>query len=217
MSAKPIDMTTQPETPSYKIEEWLISPRLMYLRGFLNDEECDHIIDRGRQHIAPSQTVDPETGELIVVESRTSSSTYFALGETPVIARIEKRIADLARLPVENGEGLQVLNYQVGQGYLPHFDFFDPDLKGSPAVLAYGGQRVATCIMYLNDVEAGGETAFPEVGKLVPPRRGDAIFFYNVLPDGQVDRASLHASEPVTAGEKWVATKWIRERKYAAP
>ncbi len=210
-------MTSPSQAHDYQVEEWLACPRLLYLRHFLTDEECDHIIERGRSRIAPSETVDPETGKLIVVESRTSSSTYFALGETPIIARIEQRIAELANLPVENGEGLQVLNYQVGQGYLPHFDFFDPTLKGSPAVLAYGGQRVITCIMYLNDVESGGETAFPEVGKLIKPSRRDAIMFANVLPDGQVDRMSLHASEPVTAGEKWVATKWIRERRYAAP
>jgi len=201
----------------YRIEVWSFSPKLMILRGFLRDSECDHIIAMGRDKIAPSTTVDPETGEHIVVESRTSSSTYFTLGETPVIEAIEQRIADFVKLPMENGEGMQILNYQVGQGYQPHFDFFDPELKGSPAVLAYGGQRVATCIMYLNDVEAGGETHFPKVDVKITPVKGDAILFYNVLPDGAIDRMSLHASLPLEAGEKWVATKWIREREYCAP
>jgi prolyl 4-hydroxylase len=187
------------------------------LRGFLREEECAHLIEMARPKIAPSTTVDPDTGELIVVESRTSSSTHFWLRQTPFIAAVEQRISDLVQLPVENGEGLQILNYQVGQGYDPHFDFFDPALKGSQTILACGGQRVLTCIMYLNNVEAGGATYFPEIDSAIHPVRGDAILFYNMLPDGAVDRMSLHASLPVEAGEKWVATKWMRERVYASP
>ncbi len=193
------------------------SPRLLHLHGFLSVGECEHLIERTREQVQPSTTVDPETGGIIVVESRTSSSTHLQLGETPVVAAIEARIAEMAGLPVENGEGLQVLYYQPGQGYQAHFDFFDPDLKGSSVVLACGGQRVVTCIMYLNDVEAGGETHFPEIDVKIKPGKGDAILFYNVLPDGAIDRKSLHASLPLIAGEKWVATKWIRERKYASP
>jgi prolyl 4-hydroxylase len=198
----------------YRVEQWTISPQLMVLRGFLSDEECDHLIELGRPRIERSTTVDPDTGEIIIVQDRSSASTYFHLGQTPIVAAVEKRIADMVRLPVENGEGLQLLNYQVGQCYMPHFDFFDPALKGSGVVLATGGQRVATCIMYLNTVEAGGETHFPEVDRKVAPVKGDAILFYNILPDGQVDKMSLHASLPVLAGEKWAATKWMREREY---
>jgi prolyl 4-hydroxylase len=200
-----------------QIKEWGTSPRMMVLRDFLSDEDCEHLIALGRSRIKPSTTVDPETGELILVDSRTSSGSYFTLGETPTVVAIEQRISELSGLPVENGEGMQILNYQVGQGYLPHFDYFDPALRGSATVLAYGGQRVMTCLMYLNNVESGGETHFPEIDKKVTPVRGDALVFYNVLPDGAVDPMSLHASLPMLAGEKWVATKWIRERAYRAP
>jgi prolyl 4-hydroxylase len=210
---------TQPpaNASGYTVETLTQSPRLMLLHGFLNDEECAHLIAMAEEKIWPSTTVDPETGEHIRVEARSSSSTYFWLGQTEVIAGIEARIAHLLNLPVENGEGLQVLNYQIGQQYLPHFDFFDPAHKGSATVLACGGQRVATCIMYLSSVAEGGETHFPEVGQKISPVKGDAILFYNVLPDGEVDRQSLHASLPVIAGEKWVATKWTREREYKSP
>ncbi|WP_373531805.1 2OG-Fe(II) oxygenase [Vampirovibrio sp.] len=189
-------------------------PRLSLLKNFLSDEECDHLIERARPKIEPSTTVDPDTGEHIQVEARSSTSTYFTLGETPLISAIEERIAALLEVDVVNGEGLQVLRYGVGQEYQPHFDFFDPNLKGTPMVIATGGQRLATCIMYLSAVESGGETRFPEVDIQVAPNKGDAILFYNLLPDGEVDRQSLHASLPVLAGEKWVATKWVRERPY---
>ena len=203
----------------YVVETLCNEPRLMVLRGFLSESECDYLIAQAEAKIAPSTTVDPETGEHIRVEARSSSSTYFQLGQTDVIGVIEARIANQVNLPVVNGEGLQVLNYQIGQQYLPHFDFFDPAHKGSGVILACGGQRVATCIMYLNTVEpdAGGETHFPEVGIRVRPIKGDAVLFYNTLYSGEIDRLSLHASLPVTAGQKWVSTKWVREREYKSP
>lgn len=198
----------------YRIELLCERPRLMVLHGFLSELECEHLIERARPKIAPSTTVDPDTGEHIVVEARSSTSTHFTIGETDIIQTIERRISEAVHLPVENGEGLQVLNYGIGQQYLPHFDFFDPNLKGTPTVTAIGGQRVATCIMYLNDVAEGGETRFPEVDIHVAPVKGSAILFYNLFPNGEVDRSSLHASLPVITGEKWVSTKWVRERAY---
>lgn len=198
----------------FNIQELSTQPRILVLKSFLSESECNHLIERARPKICPSTTVDPDTGTFIQVEARSSTSTYFMIRETPTITEIEERIALLLGLPVENGEGLQVLNYGVGQEYRPHFDFFDPSLKGSPAVMAVGGQRVATCIMYLNDVAAGGETHFPEVDIRVSPQKGDALLFINVTDEGEVDRKTLHASLPVLAGEKWVSTKWVRERAY---
>ncbi|WP_303674380.1 2OG-Fe(II) oxygenase [Vampirovibrio chlorellavorus] len=198
----------------FDIVELSVQPRILTLPNFLSDEECAHLIERARPKIAPSTTVDPETGEFILVEARSSTSTYFMIRETPTITGIEDRIALLLGLPVENGEGLQVLNYSVGQEYRPHFDFFDPNLKGSATVMASGGQRVATCILYLNDVEEGGETHFPELDIRVRPQKGSALLFINVTQEGEVDRKTLHASLPVIAGEKWISTKWVREREY---
>ena len=200
--------------PQFQVEVWSINPRIFVVRNFLSDAECDHMITIARAKIERSTTVDPETGGLITVDGRTSSSTFFWIGHDPVVTAIEERIANLVNIPVVNGEGLQVLNYKEGQFYNPHFDFFDPDLKGSAPALAVGGQRVATFIMYLSSVAEGGETHFPEMDIKVPPTRGDAVLFYNVTVDGKVDRNTLHASLPVISGEKWASTKWIRERAY---
>jgi prolyl 4-hydroxylase len=84
-------------------------------------------------------------------------------------------------------------------------------------MLAMGGQRISTLIMYLNDVPAGGSTVFPEVGLDVLPRKGNALYFAYATEDGQLDRRSLHGGSPVGAGEKWIATKWIRQRPYTGP
>lgn len=131
----------------------------------------------------------------------------FQIGENELVDRIERRIAELTGFPIENGEGLQVLNYEIGEEYKPHFDFFPPNMVDAKK----GGQRVGTFLIYLNDVPEGGETVFPKVGLSIVPRKGTAIYFHYANGNGQLDRLSVHSSVPVTAGDKWVATKWIRE------
>ena len=145
-------------------------------------------------------------------ERRTSQGMFFAIGETPLVQRIEQRIADLLAIPVTHGEGLQILHYQPGQEYEPHFDWFNPDQPGYSAVTSRGGQRIASVVMYLNTPEEGGGTAFPRIGLTVTAMRGSAVYF--AYDTG--DEASLHAGLPVLKGEKWIATKWLRERPYQA-
>ena len=116
----------------------------------------------------------------------------------------------LLGLPASHGEGLQVLHYGPGQAYEPHFDWFDPAQPGFAAITAAGGQRIASVVMYLNTPDEGGGTAFPEVGLTVTAWQGSAVYF--AYETG--NQASLHAGLPVTRGEKWIATKWLRERPY---
>ena len=123
--------------------------------------------------------------------------------------------AGYAKTDVTPREPIQILHYMPGAEYKPHWDYFDPAHPGNEKVLATGGQRVATLVMYLNGVESGGSTVFPEVGIDVLPRKGNAVYFAYATEDGQLDRRTLHGGSPVIAGEKWIATKWLRERAYA--
>jgi len=125
---------------------------------------------------------------------------------------LEERIASLVNWPLVNGEGLQVLHYRPGAEYKPHHDYFDPAEPGMAAVLRRGGQRVGTLVMYLNTPLQGGATVFPDVELEVAPIKGNAVFFSYDRPH-PVTR-SLHGSAPVLAGEKWVATKWLREGEF---
>ncbi len=195
-----------------KVIASLQSPRVVVLSGFLSEAECDALVDAAGPRLARSLTVETQTGGESLNPERTSSGMFFARGETALIQRIEARIARLLRWPVENGEGLQVLHYLPGAEYRPHYDYFDPAEPGTSNLLKRGGQRVATLLMYLNEPERGGGTTFPDIGLEVAPHRGHAVFF-------SYDRASpatrtLHGGAPVIAGEKWVATKWLREREF---
>jgi prolyl 4-hydroxylase len=187
-------------------------PRIIVLGGFLSDEECDKIVSLAGPRMARSETVDNRTGGSEVNASRTSRGMFFERGETGVIDRVEKRIAAMLKWPVQNGEGLQVLHYQPGAEYKPHYDYFDPVHPGSASILKRGGQRVGTLLMYLNTPKKGGGTIFPDVGFEVAPIKGNACFFS--YDRAHVNTKSLHGGSPVVEGEKWVATKWLREREF---
>ena len=184
-------------------------PRVVVFGGLLTDEECDGLMAQAAPRLVRSETVDNATGGSEVNAARTSDGMFFERGETPLIARIEQRIAELVGWPLNHGEGLQILRYRPGAEYRPHHDYFDPVHSGTARILERGGQRVGTLVMYLNTPEGGGATTFPDVGLEVAPVRGNAVFF-------SYDRAhpstkTLHGGAPVTSGEKWVATKWLRQ------
>ncbi|MBT9487557.1 MAG: 2OG-Fe(II) oxygenase [Rubrivivax sp.] len=188
------------------------SPRVVLFGGLLTDEECDALVEEARPRLARSETVVNATGASEVNAARTSDGMFFLRGESPLIQRIENRVAKLLAWPVKWGEGLQVLHYRPGAEYKPHHDYFDPAHSGTEAVLKRGGQRVGTLVMYLNTPERGGATTFPDVALDVAAIKGNAVFFSYDKP--HVNTRTLHGGAPVVAGTKWVATKWLREREF---
>lgn len=194
----------------------LNAPRIVLFGDLLSHEECDALIELARPKLTRSTVVNATTGAYDVHDARTSRGTYFERGENELVRRIENRIAQLLEKPIEHGEPIQILHYRPGAEYKPHYDYFDPKLPGNERVLAMGGQRVATLIMYLNDVQAGGSTVFPEVGLDILPRKGHAVFFAYSSERGELDSRTLHGGSPVAEGEKWIATKWLRVGPYKA-
>jgi prolyl 4-hydroxylase len=192
----------------------LNAPRVVLFGGLLSAEECDEMVRLATPKLSRSTVVNAATGAYDVHEARTSRGAHFERGENELVRKIEARIADLTSLPVENGEPIQILHYLPGGEYKPHFDYFDPKLQGNEKVLAMGGQRIATLIMYLNDVESGGSTIFPDIGLDVLPHKGNAVFFAYSSERGELDSRTLHGGSPVADGEKWIATKWIRVGPY---
>jgi prolyl 4-hydroxylase len=191
-------------------------PMLAVLNNVFSSAECAQLIALAQPRLKESTIVDPMTGKDVVSGQRTSFGMFFQLQENAFIARLDKRISEIMNLPLENGEGLQILYYPTGAGSAPHFDFLVPSNPANQASLARSGQRVSTMVTYLNEVEGGGETVFPEAGWAVSPLPGNAVYFEYANSLNQLDHASLHASNPVTIGEKWVATKWMRQRRFVS-
>ncbi|XP_031477677.1 prolyl 4-hydroxylase 1 [Nymphaea colorata] len=198
------------------------SPRITILHNFLSPEECDYLKAIARPRLQISTVVDAKTGKGIKSNVRTSSGMFLSSNERkyPMIQEIEKRIAIYSQVPAENGELIQVLRYEKNQYYKPHHDYFSDTFN-----LERGGQRIATMLMYLSDNVQGGETYFPMAGDgecscggkmvkglCVKPSRGDAVLFWSMDLDGTSDPKSVHGGCEVLDGEKWSATKWMRQK-----
>lgn len=216
-----------PLAPWTEVLSW--EPRAFLYHHFLTQDECNHLIELARPSLVKSTVVDSTTGKSKDSRVRTSSGTFLERGQDVVIKRIEKRIADFTFIPVEHGEGLQVLQYKESEKYEAHYDYFHDAFNTKN-----GGQRIATVLMYLSNVEEGGETVFPaakvnssevpdweqrsqcaKAGISVRPRMGDALLFWSMKPDAKLDPTSLHGGCPVIKGTKWSATKWLHVENYA--
>ncbi|UOY91741.1 2OG-Fe(II) oxygenase [Ectobacillus sp. JY-23] len=179
-----------------KLEE----PLVVVLGNVLSDEECDELIQLSKDKMERSKIGSVRE----VNDLRTSSSTFLPEDESDVIHRVEKRISQIMGVPVEHGEGLQILNYKVGQEYKAHFDFF----------ASAKNPRISTLVMYLNDVESGGETYFPHLKLSVSPQKGMAVYFEYFYEDQALNELTLHGGAPVIVGDKWAATQWMRRQQF---
>lgn len=148
---------------------------------------------------------------------RTSKSAWLRDQEDPLIRRVSQKASQIANLTLETVEELQVVNYGIGGHYEPHYDFARKDEKA--AFDASAGNRIATALFYMSDVEAGGATVFTQLGIKLWPKKGSLALWYNLEKNGEGDYTTRHAGCPVLTGSKWVSNKWFHERgqEFARP
>lgn len=209
-SFTPVEMT---------LEVVSVAPRAYIIERFLSDYEADAIVAHAKTKVASSTVGNADGGGVRVSETRTSRNTWIPRTESPITETLFVRASHLLNVDEKlltrdrNAEDLQVVHYKPGQKYDAHHDW---------GVNGYPESRYITLLLYLNDLpdtESGGETAFPKAGKdgatgiKVAPKRGSALLFYSLLPDGNGDDLSLHAALPVVKGEKWLANFWVWDPK----
>uniref|UniRef100_A0A182NMK3 procollagen-proline 4-dioxygenase n=1 Tax=Anopheles dirus TaxID=7168 RepID=A0A182NMK3_9DIPT len=192
-----------------KLEEMSHDPFIVVYHEVISTKEIDTILQISKPLLHRSMVGDSQKKE--VSKTRTSNNGWLDDGMHAVVRRISMRTGDMTDLAMSAAEQLQVGNYGVGGHYLPHHDYAVPE-EGKQAYPDVGkGNRIATVMYYLSDVDIGGATVFPEIGVGVFPRKGSAIFWYNLHANGTTDRRTLHGACPVLVGSKWVANKWIHE------
>lgn len=187
-------------------------PQVIFYEGLLTQKECKVLIRLARKRLEKSTVVDHETGGSVLNPIRTSSGMAFKRGEHAVIRAIDIRIAQLMGWPESRGEPLSLLCYKPNEFYNEHYDYFDYETHGSAVHRRNGGNRIGTVILYLNDCQEGGSTLFADVGLEVMPKAGCAVFFGYANP--HASSLTRHAGRPPIRGEKWIATRWLKEGNF---
>ena len=190
-------------------------PYIALIEDFLDHDECMHIINASKGKLVRS-TVDGPVEQIDM--SRTSSQAWLNYEEDDLVKEIGERVSHLVEIPLSHAEPVQVVYYKKGEQYVAHHDAYDIDsIEGKRATKGWG-QRYRTALLYLNDVEDGGETHFPQLDITVKPKKGSMVIFQNVDPedDSVPLYTSLHAALPVISGFKWACNIWFhkRDRKY---
>ncbi|XP_039526534.1 prolyl 4-hydroxylase subunit alpha-1b isoform X3 [Pimephales promelas] len=196
--------------PVKQEDEW-DRPRIVRFHDIISDSEIETVKEMAKPRLRRATISNPITGVLETAPYRISKSAWLSGYEHSTIEKINQRIEDITGLEMDTAEELQVANYGVGGQYEPHFDFGRKDEPDAFKELGTGN-RIATWLFYMSDVSAGGATVFPDVGAAVWPKKGTAVFWYNLFASGEGDYSTRHAACPVLVGNKWVSNKWIHER-----
>ena len=187
-------------------------PRIAIVREFLPPGICDWMIARAKPALRPAEVYDRDSGRLVLDPYRNNAAALFPLVLSDLfLLLVRERIARVIERPASFMEQPAVLHYAPGEEYRPHWDYCDLALPGPAKDAAENGQRVLTFLIYLNEDYEGGETDFPRLRWRFRGRKGDALFWWNVGPEGKVDPQTLHAGLTPPSGEKWLFSQWVRD------
>lgn len=190
----------------YNIEE---------IPNFLTESECDKIIEMSKNKLVTS-LVYTNDKDLHITENRKSKQCWLddeghlsQIFDKPFIKTLSDKIKDYTNTHKNYHEKLQVVKYDSGGFFIPHYDACNGDKKYCERMNGNNGPRYITFMVYLNDDFEGGETIFPVINKVIKPEKGKAVIFRNVNNNGNIIKQSLHGGDPVKSGEKWIINKWI--------
>ncbi|PZU11057.1 MAG: proline hydroxylase [Sphingomonas sp.] len=177
------------------------APDVRLFPALFTADECLHVARTADPLLEPARVIDPRTGRAIPHPVRAADDGVIGPAREDLAVRaLNARIAAASGTRVEQGEPLTVLRYAPGQQYRAHHD----------AIAHSPNQRGWTMLVYLNEGYGGGETMFLANGLRVRGRLGDGLLFRNTDAAGTPDPRATHAGMPVTAGHKWLCSRWIR-------
>jgi prolyl 4-hydroxylase len=182
---------------------------------FLTGDECDTLISLAQDRLEPSNVYNESTDKPDQ-QYRISTQAWFKKGSDAVVQKIDAFAASMSGLPDTHHEELQVVKYEEGGFFSPHYDACYGKKDFCDRMNSEGGPRLWTFMVYLNDGFQGGETHFPKTDASVVPKKGKLIVFQNTMDDEDrsVIKDSFHGGNPVQSGEKWICNKWVRHMPY---
>lgn len=192
--------------------------RVQEIENLLTPQECEEIMAFAKKKGMSESDVlsyGSATGVEVDTKSRRSKTAWLSDTEHPLVMKLAQKTEALTGLPRNTQEQLQVAYYEPGGKFNDHYDACNEKSKEyCDKINHYAGQRRATLLIYLNDTFEGGETVFPKIGKIIQPKQGKGILFWNTTDTEEIIPESMHRGNPVKNGEKWICTKWSHVREY---
>lgn len=187
------------------------APLVCSIDDFVSDQEGSHLMETARDKLAQALVSSAKSG--VKSPGRTGMNCWIPHRQDPTVQGLVERVCELVKLPRSHAESIQMIYYGKDQQYKPHFDAWDPSTERGQRCMAKGGQRILTCLMYLNTPAKGGGTIFPKLDTEVEARKGRIVIFHNCHPN-TINRHphSLHGGMPVLEGEKWACNLWFRDQ-----
>lgn len=186
-------------------------PLVYVFDNFINTIEIIELIGTVEANLQRALVSKDQFG--VISEGRTGRNCWIGHHETPILSHLSNRISALIAIPLENAESFQIIHYHETQQYKAHYDAWEANTERGKRCMARGGQRLVTCLLYLNTVETGGGTCFPKLNMEIRAVRGRMVVFHNCFAGtNQRHPDSLHGGLPVVKGEKWACNLWFRER-----
>ena len=183
-----------------KEEIFSLNPLLVLQRNVISDREIEIFKTKSQGKMKQSgldnqfRADDPN-----YLKFQRHASVYF-MGNSD-FPEISKRLQVYTNLDQNEKSGasevLQIGHYPIGGHHVNHYDYTStiPDSNGN---------RLATALLYLNDVEKGGSTIFPDLKVNVKPEKGALLLWFNLHLNGNGNPKMLHGACPVIHGEKWI-------------
>lgn len=185
-------------------------PRILAFHQFLPPSLCDWLVAWAAPVLSAARTQNQMP---IDAAGAPNTGVSFALLESDVLLQIVgARIAAASGMPVGHQDAAVIQHFAPGEAFKPHYDFLDAGLPEHAETVRRTGQRSMTFLACLNDGYGGGETDFPLLNQRFQGGLGDAVLFRNVDANGAVDKRMLYAGIAPTGGEKWMLSRWIRDR-----
>eukprot|EP00549_Striatella_unipunctata_P007896 CAMPEP_0118724462 /NCGR_PEP_ID=MMETSP0800-20121206/32590_1 /TAXON_ID=210618 ORGANISM="Striatella unipunctata, Strain CCMP2910" /NCGR_SAMPLE_ID=MMETSP0800 /ASSEMBLY_ACC=CAM_ASM_000638 /LENGTH=470 /DNA_ID=CAMNT_0006633037 /DNA_START=34 /DNA_END=1446 /DNA_ORIENTATION=- len=211
---------SRPKGPSVPRGDYKFGPWVVTLQNFMSQEECDTLIKLGagegyeRSMDVGEKKFDGSFGSY-ESKDRTSENAWCQNDcyNHPISQDVVARIENITGIPETNSENLQLLKYEVGQFYRAHHDYIEHQVDRQ------SGVRLLTFFLYLNDVEEGGGTRFPQLDITVQPKRGQVLLWPSVYDHDPnlKDPTTEHEALPVKKGVKYAANAWLHMRDFKTP
>ncbi|KAH8252052.1 hypothetical protein KR038_011569 [Drosophila bunnanda] len=185
-----------------KMEEISRNPYIVMYHDVLYDSEIEAL--KGQSDGFRNGFADTKNGSMI--RDIVARHVWWS-EESPIRERINQRIVDMTGLNISRTDKIQIANYGLGTYFKPHFDYTSDGYVTPEASTL--GDRLVTILYYASDVPQGGATVFPELNISIFPRKGSAIWWFNLYNNGTTDTRSKHSVCPVIKGDRWTLTMWI--------